>query len=134
MFGNAGDRELLEKTALAYVSFLAKARQYPAALRQLDALEALQQEELTPQVDNLRGVIYLRAGDLDSAEACLRKSIGVRSGNAAAYFYLGIISERRNDPAEAADMYRQALAYNQTFGPAKARLERLMNNRNGNIE
>ncbi|MFO0971979.1 MAG: tetratricopeptide repeat protein [Phycisphaerae bacterium] len=68
------------------------------------------------------GLIYQTRGDLDQAEAMLRKSLAINEklgrleGMAAAYGNLGLIYQTRGDLDQAEAMHRKALEINEKLG------------------
>lgn len=57
-------------------------------------------------------------GDLTTAEARYHKVLEVDSGNAYAYYNLGLIEQTDNRMAQAEAQYRQALALDSNLSPA----------------
>jgi len=57
------------------------------------------------------GASYFQAGQIDYAEQAFKKAIIRNSAMGPAYFYLGLISERKNIKNMARDNYKKALKY-----------------------
>ncbi|MGA2090493.1 MAG: tetratricopeptide repeat protein [Endomicrobiales bacterium] len=127
LFAGANDRELLLRTTIMYVGMLTRQGHNTEALRQLDRLALAHIAGVDYKINNLRGMIYLRAGDSEHAQECFRQSIADNPANASAYFNLGVLCEKKSDIVGAVEMYRQALVANPTYVPARIKLEQWYN-------
>jgi tetratricopeptide (TPR) repeat protein len=83
---------------------------FPEALKQLDAIDARQPDLAESQ--NLRGVIYMRQGIYDKAEAALREALRIDSKFWNARFNLAEIPFLRKDWAEARTRFQELLSSN----------------------
>jgi Flp pilus assembly protein TadD len=61
------------------------------------------------------GIAYARTGDLDRAEASLRKALDVNPQHPAAYNELGLVQRRKGEFAKARASYEEALAQFSDF-------------------
>lgn len=91
----------------AYARTLAETQRYEEALEQYRVLV-----ELEPNIDALMAMamIHLQLGQIDEAEAMLRRVQDAGGNEADLQFYLGWIAEERGDT-------EQAIAYYSTLGP-----------------
>jgi tetratricopeptide (TPR) repeat protein len=91
----------------AYARTLAETQRYEEALEQYRVLV-----ELEPNIDALMAMamIHLQLGQIDEAEAMLRRVQEAGGNEADLQFYLGWIAEERGDT-------EQAIAYYSTLGP-----------------
>ena len=95
-----------------------RARHY-FSLGQLDAAEALAREnENAPDALHILGVVRLRRGELDAAEAALKRAIERDSGAAAYHNDLGNALQDRGKLNEAIACYRRALRLHPGFAEA----------------
>jgi tetratricopeptide (TPR) repeat protein len=83
---------------------------FPEALKQLDAIDARQPDLAESQ--NLRGVIYMREGIYDKAEAALREALRIDPKFWNARFNLAEIPFLRKDWAEARNRFQELLSSN----------------------
>ena len=83
---------------------------FPEALQQLDAIDARQPDLAESQ--NLRGVIYMRQGIYDKAEAALREALRIDPKFWNARFNLAEIPFLRKDWAEARNRFQELLSSN----------------------
>ncbi|HJT45192.1 MAG TPA: tetratricopeptide repeat protein, partial [Chthoniobacterales bacterium] len=83
---------------------------FPEALKQLDAIDARQPDLAESQ--NLRGVIYMRQGIYDKAEAALREALRIDPKFWNARFNLAEIPFLRKDWAEARNRFQELLSSN----------------------
>src|ERR1700719_4526426 len=83
---------------------------FPEALKQLDSIDARQPDLAESQ--NLRGVIYMRQGIYDKAEAALREALRIDPKFWNARFNLAEIPFLRKDWAEARTRFQQLLSSN----------------------
>jgi tetratricopeptide (TPR) repeat protein len=81
---------------------------YEAGIELLLKVIALESASPTAQVD--LGLAYARAGDMERAEASLRKALESSSPHPAAYNELGLMQRRKGEFAEARASYEAALA------------------------
>src|SRR5881296_4492406 len=81
---------------------------FPDALKELDAIDARQPDLAESQ--NLRGVIMMRQGIYDKAEAALREALRIDSKFWNARFNLAEIPFLRKDWAEARKRFEQLLS------------------------
>src|ERR1700731_2380181 len=86
------------------------ANNYPEALKQLDAIDARQPELAESQ--NLRGVILMREGIYDKAEATLLEAVRIDPKFWNARFNLAEIPFLKKDWAEARTRFQQLLSSN----------------------
>src|SRR6266513_6486154 len=86
------------------------AANYPQALKELDAIDARQPDLAESQ--NLRGVIMMRQGIYDKAEAALREALRIDSKFWNARFNLAEIPFLRKDWAEARKRFQELLTSN----------------------
>ena len=86
------------------------ANNYPAALQQLDAIDARQPDLAESQ--NLRGVIYMREGIYDKAEAALYRAVELDPKFWNARFNLAEIPFLQKNWAEARNRFQALLASN----------------------
>jgi tetratricopeptide (TPR) repeat protein len=86
------------------------ANNFPEALKDLDAIDARQPDLAESQ--NLRGVIYMRQGLYDKAEAALREALRIDSKFWNARFNLAEIPFLRKDWAEARKRFEELLSSN----------------------
>src|ERR1700686_4488784 len=86
------------------------ANNFPEALKQLDAIDARQPDVAESQ--NLRGVIYMRQGIYDKAEAALREALRIDSKFWNARFNLAGIPFLRKDWAGARNRFQELLSSN----------------------
>src|SRR5437588_4215836 len=86
------------------------ATNFPEALKQLDAIDARQPDLAESQ--NLRGVIYMRQGIYDKAEAALREALRIDSKFWNARFNLAEIPFLRKDWVEAHNRFQELLSSN----------------------
>src|SRR6202045_893754 len=86
------------------------ANNYPEALKQLDAIDARQPELAESQ--NLRGVILMREGIYDKAEAALLEAVRIDPKFWNARFNLAEIPFLKKDWAEARTRFQQLLSSN----------------------
>src|SRR5947209_9992866 len=86
------------------------ANNFPDALKELDAIDARQPDLAESQ--NLRGVIMMRQGIYDKAEAALREALRVDSKFWNARFNLAEIPFLRKDWAEARNRFQELLSSN----------------------
>lgn len=84
------------------------AAKYDEALAALDAIDALQ-PNLAESL-NLRGVVYMREGKYDKAEATLHKALSVEPKFWNARFNLAEITFLKNDWAEARNRFEALIA------------------------
>src|ERR1700686_4007 len=84
------------------------ANNYPEALKQLDAIDARQPDLAESQ--NLRGVILMREGIYDKAEAALLEAVRIDPKFWNARFNLAEIPFLRRDWAEARTRFQQLLS------------------------
>src|SRR5947208_6742504 len=89
---------------------------FPDALKELDAIDARQPDLAESQ--NLRGVIMMRQGIYDKAEAALREALRIDSKFLNARFNLAEIPFLKKDWAEARKRFEQLLS---TGGPDLAK-------------
>src|SRR5947199_8845551 len=85
---------------------------FPDALKELDAIDARQPDLAESQ--NLRGVIMMRQGIYDKAEAALNEALRIDSKFWNARFNLAEIPFLRKDWAEARNRFQQLLSSNAT--------------------
>jgi tetratricopeptide (TPR) repeat protein len=83
---------------------------FPEALKNLDAIDARQPDLAESQ--NLRGVIYMRQGIYDKAEAALREALRIDPKFWNAHFNLAEIPFLRRDWAEARNRFQELLSSN----------------------
>jgi tetratricopeptide (TPR) repeat protein len=83
---------------------------FPEALKQLDAIDARQPDLAESQ--NLRGVIYMREGIYDKAEAALSEALRIEPKFWNARFNLAEIPFLRKDWAEARNRFQELLSSN----------------------
>ena len=83
---------------------------FPEALKQLDSIDARQPDLAESQ--NLRGVIYMRQGIYDKAEAALREALRIDPKFWNARFNLAEIPFLRKDWAEARNRFQELLSSN----------------------
>jgi len=83
---------------------------FPEALENLDAIDARQPDLAESQ--NLRGVIYMRQGIYDKAEAALREALRIDPKFWNARFNLAEIPFLRKDWAEARNRFQELLSSN----------------------
>jgi tetratricopeptide (TPR) repeat protein len=83
---------------------------FPEALQQLDAIDARQPDLAESQ--NLRGVIYMRQGIYDKAEAALHEALRIDPKFWNARFNLAEIPFLRKDWAEARNRFQELLSSN----------------------
>ena len=83
---------------------------FPEALKNLDAIDARQPDLAESQ--NLRGVIYMRQGIYDKAEAALREALRIDPKFWNARFNLAEIPFLRKDWAEARNRFQELLSSN----------------------
>src|SRR6516162_8581008 len=86
------------------------ASNFPEALRQLDAIDARQPDLAESQ--NLRGVIYMRQGIYDKAEAALREALRINPKFWNARFNLAEIPFLSKDWPEARNRFQELLSSN----------------------
>lgn len=70
-------------------------------------------------------VTAINAGNYDDAKELLEEVSEVPGAAAFAYYNLGIIAERQQDPAGALERYKQALGANPDFSPALVNICRI---------
>src|SRR5436189_776441 len=85
---------------------------FPDALKELDAIDARQPDLAESQ--NLRGVIMMRQGIYDKAEAALREALRIDSKFWNARFNLAEIPFLKKDWAEARNRFQELLSSNAT--------------------
>src|SRR5947199_296989 len=83
---------------------------FPEALKQLDAIDTRQPDLAESQ--NLRGVIYMRQGIYDKAEAALREALRIDPKFWNARFNLAEIPFLRKDWVEARNRFQELLSSN----------------------
>lgn len=83
---------------------------FPEALKQLDAIDTRQPDLAESQ--NLRGVIYMRQGIYDKAEAALREALRIDPKFWNARFNLAEIPFLRKDWADARNRFQELLSSN----------------------
>src|ERR1051326_3540711 len=83
---------------------------FPEALKNLDAIDARQPDLAESQ--NLRGVIYMRQGIYDKAEAALREALRIDPKFWNARFNLAEIPFLRKDWSEARNRFQELLSSN----------------------
>src|SRR5262245_44409977 len=81
---------------------------YDDALKTLDAVDA-RQPDLAESL-NLRGVVYMRQGKYDKAEAALRKALAIEPGFWNASFNLAEIPFRKKNWVEARNRFEALMA------------------------
>src|SRR6202045_492747 len=86
------------------------ANNFPEALKDLDAIDA--REPALAESQNLRGVIMMRQGIYDKAEAALREALRIDSKFWNARFNLAEIPFLRKDWAEARNRFQELLSSN----------------------
>ena len=86
------------------------ASNFPEALKDLDAIDARQPDLAESQ--NLRGVIYMRQGIYDKAEAALSEALRIDSKFWNARFNLAEIPFLKKDWAEARNRFQELLSSN----------------------
>src|SRR6516225_12353642 len=86
------------------------ANNFPEALQQLDAIDARQPDLAESQ--NLRGVIYMRQGIYDKAEAALREALRINPKFWNARFNLAEIPFLSKDWPEARNRFQELLSNN----------------------
>src|SRR5205809_798403 len=86
------------------------ANNFPEALKELDAIDARQPDLAESQ--NLRGVILMRQGIYDKAEAALHEALRIDSKFWNARFNLAEIPFLRKDWAEARNRFQELLSSN----------------------
>src|ERR1043166_577512 len=86
------------------------ANNFPEALKQLDAIDARQSDLAESQ--NLRGVIFMREGIYDKAEAALHEALRIDPKFWNARFNLAEIPFLRKDWAEARNRFQELLSNN----------------------
>jgi len=86
------------------------ANSFPEALKQLDAIDARQPDLAESQ--NLRGVIYMRQGIYDKAEAALREALRIDSKFWNARFNLAEIPFLQKNWPEARNRFQELLSSN----------------------
>ena len=86
------------------------ANNFPEALKQLDAIDARQPDLAESQ--NLRGVIYMRQGIYDKAEAALREALRIDSKFWNARFNLAEIPFLQKNWPEARNRFQELLSSN----------------------
>jgi tetratricopeptide (TPR) repeat protein len=86
------------------------ANNFPEALKELDAIDARQPDLAESQ--NLRGVIMMRQGIYDKAEAALREALRIDSKFWNARFNLAEIPFLRKDWADARNRFQELLSSN----------------------
>src|SRR5213082_3832463 len=86
------------------------ASNFPEALKNLDAIDARQPDLAESQ--NLRGVIYMRQGIYDKAEAALREALRIDSKFWNARFNLAEIPFLKKDWADARKRFQDLLTSN----------------------
>src|SRR5947209_1462073 len=86
------------------------ANNFPEALKDLDAIDARQPDLAESQ--NLRGVIMMRQGIYDKAEAALREALRIDSKFWNARFNLAEIPFLKKDWAEARNRFQELLSNN----------------------
>src|SRR5436309_1924238 len=69
------------------------------------------------------GLVKFKSGDMDEAIAHLTRSLNVDRKNANAYYYLGVIAEKRQQPSVANSYYKKALEINPRHAGALKKLE-----------
>ncbi len=84
------------------------ANHYDAALKALDAIDARQPD--LAESRNLRGVVLMRKGDYDKAEAALRKALKIEPNFWNASFNLSEIPFLKKDWAEARNRFEALVA------------------------
>jgi Flp pilus assembly protein TadD len=102
--------ELEDMYNAAYRAF--DAGNFPAALKQLDAIDARQPDLAASR--NLRGVILMRQGNYDQAEAALTEASKIDSKFWNARFNLAEIPFLKKDWAEARKRFEQLLSTGQS--------------------
>ncbi|MFL6598091.1 MAG: tetratricopeptide repeat protein, partial [Chthoniobacterales bacterium] len=102
--------ELEEMYNTAYRAF--DAGKFPEALKQLDAIDARQPDLAASK--NLRGVILMRQGNYDQAEAALTEAARIDPKFWNARFNLAEIPFLKKDWAEARKRFEQLLSTGQT--------------------
>ena len=102
--------ELEEMYNTAYRAF--DAGKFPEALKQLDAIDARQPDLAASK--NLRGVILMRQGNYDEAEAALTQAAQIDSKFWNARFNLAEIPFLKKDWAEARKRFEQLLSTGQS--------------------
>jgi Flp pilus assembly protein TadD len=102
--------ELEEMYNTAYRAF--DAGQFPEALKQLDAIDARQPDLAASK--NLRGVILMRQGNYDKAEAALTEAARIDPKFWNARFNLAEIPFLKKDWAEARKRFEQLLSTGQS--------------------
>src|SRR6266700_768611 len=102
--------ELEEMYNAAYRAFDAK--KFSEALKQLDAIDARQPDLAASK--NLRGVILMRQGNYDKAEAALQEAARIDPKFWNARFNLAEIPFLKKDWAEARKRFRQLLSSSQS--------------------
>jgi len=102
--------ELEEMYNTAYRAF--DAGKFPEALKQLDAIDARQPDLAASK--NLRGVILMRQGDYDQAEAALTEAARIDPKFWNARFNLAEIPFLKKDWAEARNRFEQLLSTGQS--------------------
>ncbi len=88
------------------------ANNFPQALKDLDAIDARQSDLAESQ--NLRGVILMRQGDYDNAEAALRKALSIDPKFWNARFNLAEIPFLRKNWEEARSRFQALLSGNSS--------------------
>jgi tetratricopeptide (TPR) repeat protein len=58
----------------------------------------------------MHGVVLYHAGELDEAQRVLREALVLNPDPTYAHYYLGLISERKGDPARALEHFKQSLS------------------------
>lgn len=71
----------------------------------------------------LRSVSHFRLGDFVAAETHARNAVSLNASHAAAFYYLGLATERQNCREEALAAYRVVLALDPTHQKAREKLE-----------
>jgi Flp pilus assembly protein TadD len=95
-------------------------KQYDQGIALLIKVAQSAPEVSAPQVD--LGIAYSRSGDLDKAEASLKRALEINPRQPVAYNELGMVYRRKGQFAAARSSYEQALAVYPGFHFARLNL------------
>jgi len=104
--------------------------QYPnqASPEEVETLyaKARQANPKLPQVYLYYGTALAAEGKYDAAAAAIEKAISMKPTDAEAHSWLADVRERQHRPALAIEQYRQALAVEPSFRPARLELGKIL--------